>query len=127
LITTIIGAGLGLLWYGPLFGPLWMKVRKIGPQDLNKARLAGMGRIYAYSVLSIFVMNYVLAHFLVMADATTIGQGIITGFWLWLGFVATTHLINTLYDRKSIALYQINVSYHLAQLIISGALLSVWS
>src|SRR5437867_3970847 len=82
---------LGFLWYGPLFGKMWMKMMGLGQADMDKAK-GGMSKSYALMLVGSLVGAYVLAHFVQYAGAVTASDGMQTGFWAWLGFVAPVTL-----------------------------------
>ena len=50
-----------------------------------------------------------------------------TGFWLWLGFVATTQLSTVIFEERNFGLYLLNVGYQLVACLVCGAVLAVWS
>jgi hypothetical protein len=50
--------------------------------------------------------------------------GALLGFKLWLGFVATTALINRVFQGGSMRLYVIDMGYHLVGLVVAGAILA---
>jgi len=54
------------------------------------------------------------------------GQGIIIGFWVWLGFVAATVLPGYLYEGRKKILYFMFILYQLIAICLLGALLAVW-
>jgi hypothetical protein len=58
--------------------------------------------------------------------AETVKSGALTGFWLWLGFIATSNLETVLFESRPLGLYFINNGYHLVGLLGMGALLAVW-
>lgn len=132
-LAAVFGAAiasivLGFLWYGPLFGKQWMSL--MGWKKLSKAQMEkmkkGAQKSYVLGFVSALVMAYVLAHFVDYVGATTFLDGAITGFWVWLGFVATVMLGMVLWDGKPWKLYYINIGYQLVNLLVMGALLAVW-
>lgn len=127
LIAAIAQMVLGFIWYGPLFGREWMKLVGMTEKDKEAAK-SGMGKTYALSFLGSLVMSYVLAHFLRLAGAETAMTGAQGGFWVWLGFVATTGMNEFLWavKPKPWKLYWINQSYILVGLLIAGAILATW-
>ncbi len=72
------------------------------------------------------VLVYILAHFVQYTGAKGVAGGMQTGFWLWLGFVATTQLATVLFEQRQLGLYLLNVSYQLVGCLICGAILAVW-
>ncbi|MBI3341789.1 DUF1761 domain-containing protein, partial [Candidatus Curtissbacteria bacterium] len=94
---------------------------------IEKAKKAGMmPKQMAIAALGALVMSYVLAHFVQLGTNATAVDGAMVGFWIWLGFIATTTLSSVLWERKSWNLYLLNNGYYLVLLLINGALLTVW-
>jgi hypothetical protein len=50
--------------------------------------------------------------------------GLVFGFKLWLGFAATTALINSSFQSGSKKLYLIDQGYHLVGIALAGAILA---
>ena len=127
LVTSIIAMVIGFLWYSPvLFGNAWMKLSKLTPKDMEKAKKKGMGKTYFLSFLGILLMNYVLAHFVDYTQATSFFEGILTGFWVWAGFVAPVLLGSIFWEGKPVKLYLINSLHYLVMLAVSAGILAVW-
>lgn len=121
LIAACIQMGVGYFWYGPLFGKRWMALSGNSMESAQK----DMGKTYGLMFVASLLTAYVLAHFVAFAGATSVAEGATTGFWAWLGFVATTMFTGVLFDRKPLSLYTINVGYHLVSLALMGALIAV--
>jgi hypothetical protein len=45
---------------------------------------------------------------------------------VWLGFVTTVQLTNSLFSRQPARLYAINTGYQLVCYVVMGAILAVW-
>ena len=126
--AAIVSFIIGFLWYGPLFGKQWMKLSKISALDISKNKQKGMAKPATLNFLGNIMLASVFAQVLNLVGVSTIGQGIIFGFWIWLGFFASATLLNTvLWEGKPWSLYVLNGLYWLINLGIIGALLSVWS
>ena len=95
-------------------------------EDMEKAKKAGMTQMYAIALVGALVMAYVLAHFVQVGGAATMMGGATIGFWVWLGFIATTTLSGLLWEKKPLNLYFLNNGYYLVLLLVNGALLAVW-
>ena len=127
LVAAIVGMVLGFLWYGPIFGNIWMKLMNIDKKKMEEMKKKGVGKSYFVTFIAGLVMAYVLSHFVDYLEATTISAGITAGFWIWLGFVATVIIGSVLWEGKPFKLYLINAGFHLAELMLMGAILSVWT
>lgn len=121
-VTACMYVALGVLWYSPwLFGSLWMQEAQISPGNL---RSPWMGLLGGFGIA--LLMSYVLALFMTWTQAHSMTAGACIGFWIWLGFVATSLFANVLWENKSFKLYLINAAFILLYLVISGAILSFW-
>mgnify|MGYP001611288200 CR=1 FL=1 len=126
LIAAIASMVIGFLWYGPLFGKKWMQLMNFDKKKIDEAKKKGMGKIYALAFLTTLIMSYVLAHFVDYVEAKTIADGIVLGFWVWIGFLATTQIGSVLWEGKPVKLYLINTLHYLVSLAVNGAILAVW-
>ena len=121
---------LGFLWYGPLFGKVWMSLSGLTSADAEAAKAKGMGKTYALSFLGSLVMSYVLAHSLIFASAYLVVEGIsaglMAGFWNWLGFIAPVTLGGVLWEGKSWKLWGLNNAYYIVSLCVMGVILAIF-
>ncbi len=118
---------LGAIWYSSLlFERPFIALKGFTPEQLEAIRAAShAGEIGAALAVSLLTA-YVLAHFVKFTGAETAASGALAGFWLWLGFVATTNLSTVLFENRPLGLYLINNGYHLVGMLGMGALLAVW-
>lgn len=126
LAAGIVGFVIGMIWYSPaLFGKPWM-----GLMGLNEAGMKehkkGMGKKFIATLIASLVMSYVLAHVVDFAQAATLVEAVMAGFWTWLGFVATIMLGSVLWEGKPKKLYAINVGHYLVVLIVMAVILVLW-
>lgn len=126
LVAAVASMVLGFLWYGPLFGKAWMQLMVFDKKKIDAAKKKGMSKTFAIAFISTLIMSYVLAHFVDYIQAKTFVNGIVLGFWLWIGFFATTMLGIVLWEGKPIKLYLINAGHYLVALILMGGILAVW-
>jgi hypothetical protein len=93
--AAVAAVVLGSLWYGPIFGKVWMK--EMGFPEGHAMKGSGsMARSYGLMALGSIVMAFVLAHSIAFArlagEMSNINAGLQGGFWNWLGFVAPVTL-----------------------------------
>ncbi len=124
IVAAIINMVLGYIWYGPLFGRQWMQMMGMKMENVNRAE---MPRIYSWTFVTALVTAYVLARIVDWAAAKTFGAGMVVGFWVWLGFVATVTAAGVLFERRPTGLYVLNNGYQLVALAITGGLLAAWA
>lgn len=118
---------LGAVWYSPLlFERSFIALKGWTPEQIEAVRASSHAGEIGSALLVSLVTAYVLAHFVKFTGAETARSGVLAGFWLWLGFVATTNLSTVLFEGRPLGLYLINNGYHLVGLLGMGALLAVW-
>jgi accessory gene regulator protein AgrB len=128
MVSAIVGYVLGMLWYSPaLFGKQWMKLVGLTEKDMEKAKKKGMAKQMIIALVAVIVMSYVLSLFVQFSGAVSFAGGIITGFWIWLGFLATTMLNPQLWQGKPWALYVLNTGHYLVALALMGGILAAWN
>ena len=130
LASGVASMILGYLWYGPLFGKMWIALSGMSPDKIEAAKAKGMTTSYALMFVGSLVMAYILSHALVFAASFLgtegVNAGLMTGFWNWLGFIAPVTLGSVLWEGKSWKLWLLNNAYYLVLLLIMGVILAVW-
>ncbi len=122
LAAAIINMAVGAVWYSnALFAKQWVKLTGRKMEDMR-----GASPGYLVAAVGALVQAFILAHFVRYAGAVTFADGLITGFWLWLGFTAITTAVNGLFAGRPWKLWQIDAGYFLVVLVINGGLLAVW-
>ncbi len=127
LAAAVASFIIGGLWYSPvLFGNAWMKSGGITKKTMETAHKKGLGKNYFIAFLGGLLTAYILAHFAKYLTAQTFSEGMIAGFWIWLGFVVPILLGSVLWEGKSFRFYMINALYYLVSLEVMGGILAVW-
>lgn len=122
IVVAALNIGLGMLWYSPaLFGTLWAKEHRFEYSDLKPTALHYIGAIIVSLITVIVFYNFV--HWF---NITKISEGIKLGFWIWLGFIATTHFSGVIWAKKPYKAYLVDTGFQLASMVMMGAILSVW-
>mgnify|MGYP001579531602 CR=1 FL=1 len=126
LAAAVASMVVGFIWYGPLFGKLWISLMNFDKKKMQEAQKKGMGKTYALAFLTSLIMSYVLAQFVGYVQAATIAEGTVLAFWLWLGFFATTQLGMVMWEGKPVKLYLLNTLHYLVTLGVMASILAVW-
>jgi len=114
----------GAVWYSPpVFAKPWMAMLGIQKGQSKRASLiAGM----ISSLIGDLVLSFILAHFIIWSDASTVGWGALIGFLVWCGFFAAPNLPQGIYEGRPFKLFAINNGYWLIGLLVSGGILAAW-
>ncbi|MGE3064295.1 MAG: DUF1761 domain-containing protein [Hyphomicrobiaceae bacterium] len=124
LLAAVASFLFGGLWYGALSKP-WLAAIESSEDDLRK-RQASVAP-FVIAVVAQIVMAWMLAGVLLhlARGGLTINfrAGMISGFFLWLGFVVTTLATNHAFQGARRQLTLIDGGHWLGVLLIQGAIL----
>ena len=125
IIAALAGFGLGAVWYMVLARP-WMHA--IGKTEAECKQLQGSAKVvpFAISIVALFIMALMLAGVMGHLGDITIRGGVISGFFVWLGFVITTMGVNHAFSGAKPMLTLIDGGYWLAVLLIQGAVIGAF-
>src|SRR5579862_9434363 len=116
IVAAAINMAIGAVWYSPaLFGKQWAHLlgKKAGDMgDANKG--------YAITGVGALLQAWILSHFVSYAGDLTFWRGLVTGFWLWVGFVAIIMAGAMVFEGRSWKLWKINAGYYFVVLLITG-------
>jgi hypothetical protein len=123
IVALVVTQVLGFLWYGNmLFAKPWMKA--IGKTE-KQLQAESNPTVYVYSVVGAAIMLLVLVNVLRWAGATEPAAAIGVAILIWLGFVATASMMNTVFENRSRSLWVIDNGYHLVNIIIASVILTL--
>jgi len=132
LVCGIASMVWGSIYYGPLFGKMYISMMgwdKKSPAEQEAAK-KGMMKSYVLSFVGSLVMAYILSHVLAFGTSYMhsegVSAGLSTGFWMWLGFIAPVTMGDILWGNKTWKFWLLSNAYYLIQLLIFGVILSLW-
>jgi hypothetical protein len=132
-VASIASMVVGFVWYSmPLFGNLWLRI--IGKDKSSQAEAEQMRNetkpYFALVYISAFIGAAILARFMLWLGAMTLGGGLRTAFFAWLGFTLPVTLGNALFsgkDKKLVwPMFFVQAGHELAALLVCGAILGAW-
>lgn len=133
VLAAVAAMGIRLYWYAPgMFKESWMKI--IGMDKLDQERLEKMqkeSRAHpTYMFIAAFVSAAVMARFIDWLGATSLGAGLMVGFWAWLGFALPITVSDILFSGRETGhmwqLFLIQSTHHFFALLAMGAILGAW-
>lgn len=123
LVAAILKMALGAFWYSPkVFGDVWAGSALTSKVEDIKATPTH----YAAEGVVSLLMALILALFINWINPMDLGEGILVGFMLWLGFIATTQLSGVIWGKLPVKAYLVNTGYVLLSLVIMSAVLTLW-
>jgi hypothetical protein len=122
LLAAIAAFIFGGLWYGVL-GKAWLA--SLGRDEGAVRSGLPMGVRMAVAVAALLVMAYMLAGVIghLGPGQVTLRNGVIGGFFIWLGFVLTTLIVNYVFQNQRPMLTAIDGGHWLGVLLIEGAVI----
>lgn len=131
VLCVVASMVIGGVWFGPkTFFPAWWKaIGKTGEPTMGGSSTPGsslgMGLVWGGLVLASFVqavfMSLVVNTLGSMSGGATLGSGALTGFFIWIGFVASSSLTNKLFADRLQA-WVLEQGNHLITLVVMGAI-----
>ena len=120
LVSAVLTFVLGGLWYGPLFGKVWMRASGMTEE---RARQGNPAKIFTLSFLLQLAAATSLAMF-IGTEGTSFGvfAGAMTGVF----FVATAFGVVYLFEQRPLAHWAVNSGYHIVSFTMMGAILGAW-
>ena len=112
---------IGGIWYGPLFGKLWM--RETGMTE-ERARESNLPLIFG----STFVLETIGAIGLaaVLGKDVSVAGGLVGGLLVGLLIVATSLAVQVIYERRSSTLWALNAGYNVIGFAAMGAIIGAF-
>jgi hypothetical protein len=131
LVAAVASFAFGAAWYTAL-SRQWIAAtgRSAAEFERDKAQMGSIPLPYIISVIALLVMAWmfagVLLHLARGGMVISVRTGVISGFFLWLGFVITTMAVNHAFHGAKRALTLIDGGHWLGVLLIQGAILGWW-
>lgn len=126
---------IGGVWFGPktLFPIWWKAIGKQGEPTMGGSptpgETLGMGMVWGGVILASFIqavfMSLVVNAMGSMSGGATLASGALTGFLIWLGFVASSSLTNKLFADRLLA-WVLEQGNHLLTFVVMGAIVGAW-
>jgi Protein of unknown function (DUF1761) len=129
LLAALASFAFGAAWYGAL-AKAWLAARGAVDGQQEMARVGPIPIPYLIAFFAELVMAWMLAGILLhlarggLAPGTR--NGLISAAFLWLGFIATTLVVNHAFQGAKTALTIIDGGHWLGVLLIQGAILGAW-
>jgi hypothetical protein len=121
LLAALAAFGWGAIYYMTL-SKQWLAAVGITQEQMQTGRSAAP---FVISFVALIVMSWVLAGTVghLGPGQVTLKNGIISGLFLWLGFIATTVFVNNAYPGRKYSLSVIDSIHWLGVVVIEGAVI----
>lgn len=122
LLAAVVPFVLGALWYGPLFGKMWMAASGMTEE---KAAQGNMGKIFGVAFVLQILQSAVFAMFI--GPDAGLSFGLMAGLMAGVAWVATAIGVVYLFEQRSFAHWFTNAGYAIVSFTVMGAILGAWA
>lgn len=123
LVALVAHMILGAAWFG-IFAKPWAALAHPG-KSADDMR-AGPKWIYGIAAGGGLITAIILAAVLRATGATTLGDALLTTFWLWVGFVVMKYATTYAFEHRSWTLLALDVGYPLVSMSAMAAIFALW-
>jgi hypothetical protein len=121
VVGMIVSMAMGALWYGPLFGNLWLSM--IGK---TVDEIEGDPMDYIKTAVAAFIAMLFLNLVVVSFGVQSLIGGVVTGVLTFIGFGATMTFVYTTFEGPEEKVWLLYAAYQLVVFAIMGAVFAVW-
>lgn len=124
LVAALAYFVIGSLWYSLIFGKVWMKLNNFGtPTDADKK---GMPLLFAMTFVYNFIISVGVAGVLYFVAPQDLLGAIKVGGFIAVTLTAVPIALNNMYTKKPFMLTIIDGGYHVAGIIGTTVILTLW-
>lgn len=92
---------------------------------INEGSPEGMWKFVLAGAMQNFVIIYILAHFMLLAEEFPGADPILAGVWMAI-LVAASHLGSVIWEKKSFSYFAINAGYLSLTIFMSALVIAKW-
>jgi len=127
IVAALAGWLAGAAYYGVLARP-WVAARGKSMEAFKAEQATHKGTVHAWLPFALafvaeLVMAWVLAGMVGHLGAVTIRSAVISGLFVWAGFMVTTQLVNNAFAGDKYALTAINAGHWLLVVLVMGVVI----
>ncbi len=125
-VSTMV---VGSIWYSKgVFGGTWEKLSKAKMTQKN-FKASDMAWLMGSTFIASLVTAYVLAHVAFLSNQffghSFLQDSLSTGFWLWLGLVATRLYVHDAFEGRRKKLTLLNAAHELVTILVMAAVIGL--
>jgi hypothetical protein len=119
IVAAVAAFAFGAAWYSALSKP-WIRATRIDPATVKMSAVPFVTSFVCELIMA-WVMAGVIGH--LGPGQVTLWNGVVSGFFLWLGFLATVTAVNQRYEGFGWDLTFIDAGHWLGVALIMGAVI----
>ncbi len=124
-VSVIVFFAMGFLWYGPIFGELWLGYVGL-TAEFVEANPPGAG-LWISNIIATAISVYVLAWVFMKMQIASAMKGAITGLVIAFGLFYLPTMVNNMYAQSPYGLSWVTGGYTMVCWTITGLILGAWT
>jgi hypothetical protein len=126
IVAAVAAFAIGAVWYTLLFSRQWMAALGTTREEMRER--GGSPLPFLIAIVGYLVMAWVIAVVIesIWRGSADIGDGLLAGFVLWLGFTLTTTAVNNAFPGRKPSLTAIDVGGWLVIAVVMGAIIALF-
>jgi hypothetical protein len=121
VLAAIAFFGVGAMWYGALFARPWMRLSGVTEEQARSSNL-----VLIFGTTGVLGLVAAIGLAAVIGADSSAGAGLGIGLAVGALVVAPVLGIQSLYDRKTVALWALNAGYNLVGFAIMGIVIGAF-
>jgi hypothetical protein len=123
LVAVVAHQFIGFLWYGPVFGKIWL-----AGMGKTREEMTGAAGGYVVAIVASLVTAIALALFLTLPPPEEVNTttGIVYGLIASIGFVVASVATTAVFENRSMTVPVLFATYQVIGITIMGAILGAW-
>jgi hypothetical protein len=129
VLATLVGGAvywvIGGAWYAAILSKPYMAALGFGKEQEPQIKKS-MPMALVLFLISGILAAYVIGRIVLVANATTILEGMIVGLWIWIGFGITIVVNLHVFEHRPKPLLWINGAFYLIIFPVLGGIMAIW-
>ena len=121
VVGVVVSNVVGFLWYGPLFGNIWLRIIGKKREDIEASP-----SMYAVTAVASLVTMVVLAMVVAAFGAETFVDGLVAGAVAFIGLGATATFVFTTFSGPPVGAWLLLAAYQLLVHGVMGGVFATW-
>lgn len=123
VLCMVANTVVGMIWYGPLFGKIWMAGNGMKMPEKGSVKFSDMLEPLITSWIGAAIMGAVLASLFAVLQPQGLVEAKMIATTIWLAFIASNILSNYAWSARPMSLRLVDVFYPLVLINIFAAIL----
>lgn len=122
LVCGVASMVVGFVYYGPIFQKQYLEAAGFTMEEAAATPPTYYGATFVFALVEAAFLAVLMG----AMGSSGVADGLLAGFLVWLGFVATVTGANALFDKRSSRLWLLQNGNNLIVLLVMGVILAVW-